>query len=166
MRAHTVALPIAIGSILLAAGLAGCSSSDEAESTARQAAADLPYSGVAICLQNETSSRFGGTSVNTREEDRDIFVGNGETGCAWWKGASQPKLILQGPIGSDFEIRKNGNSSISVCGTSFSLPFDSGPAETESKNVTCSGTPYVGQLVLTKESGEKYTRLIAVLRDS
>lgn len=166
MRKCAVTIPIALGAALLATGLTGCSSSDESAAPARQAAADLPLQGVAICLQNDTSSRFSGTSENTREVDRDLFIGPGEIDCAWWKGASNPKLILQGPSGPDFEVKRSGNSSIDVCGTSFNLPFDSEPGETEQKQVSCSENPYTAKLVLTKENNGALKRLIAVMSDS
>lgn len=164
MRARTLALPIAIGSILLAAGLAGCSSNDEGDTSARQAAAAPPRSGAGICMQNETASTYGGTSENTREQDRDIVIPPGETVCGWWVGASAPKLLLMGPVGPTFEIVRSGNFEITFCDKKLKIPFGE-TGESEELTMDCYGNQVVVKFVKEKDTYGP-TRYIAVVRDA
>lgn len=144
--------------------LAGCSSTDEATSDARQAAAAPPGSGSAICLQNETSSSFGGTSVNTREVDRDIYIPSGETGCAWWVGASKPKLVLQGPIGPDFEVIRSGNFDLTFCNQELDIPWGTDNGSSEEITMDCVGNPLSVTYVKSVTNGR--TLHTAVVRDA
>lgn len=149
--------------------LAGCSSNDDATTgdattAARQAAAAPPGSGSAICLQNDTSSGFGGTSVNTREVDRDIYIPSGETGCAWWVGASKPKLVLQGPIGANFEVIRSGNFDLTFCDQELEIPWGTDNGSSEEITMDCVGNPLSVTYVKSVANGR--TLHTAVVRDA
>ena len=163
MRARALVLPIAIGFGFLASGLAGCSSTVESDSVARQAAAAPPGSGAGICLQNETSSNFGGSSINTRPQDGEIFIQPGQTVCGYWVGASAPKLVLQGAVGPSFEVVRTGNTDINFCGEEFSLPFGTEDGESAERTINCVGNNYGVKFNKSTGCTTNYT---AVVRDA
>lgn len=164
MHSHSFAVRTAIGITLSALTLAGCSSTDQASTEARQAAAATPKSGAAICLKNDTNSNFGGTSENTREVDRDLYIPSGETGCAWWVGASKPKLILQGSVGANFEVVRSGNFDITFCGEELDIPWGTDNGSSEEITVDCEGNPLAVTFVKSTEAGR--TLYTAVVRDA
>lgn len=166
MRNQSFTVRTAIGFTLaaLALALSGCSSAEQATTEARQAAAAPPGSGSAICLQNDTKSGFGGTSVNTREIDRDLYIPSGGTGCAWWVGASKPKLILQGPVGASFEIVRSGNFDLTFCGEEIDIPWGTDNGTSEEKALECEGNRLAVTYIKSTEGAR--TLHTAVVRDA
>jgi hypothetical protein len=154
-----------IGGVVLMGLVAACSSGETESQGERQAAVAEPRSGAAICIDNQTSSSFAGTSENTREQDRDVLVEPGTTGCAWWVGSSNPKLIVMGALGPSFEVVRSGNFEITFCDTKLKLPFDS-EGESPETTIECYGNNYIVKAKKAAPSYSGKTYYTAVVRDS